>query len=265
MYNTRQINDYTWMITDHDNDAIYVIAGNERAMVIDSGMDHDPLMPIVRSLTDKPPFLVLTHGHIDHIGRSGEFDEVYLDQNDFEVYREHTHLDMGKFQSEGLPFRDPDALKVMPESFDLGGITIDVMPLYGHTPGSVVFIDYNDNNVFTGDAVGSGCGVWVQLPESYSTSQYRDSLHEALKAFEELGIDDSWNMYGGHAEQEYMSRVSEYNPLCTSLIKDMEILCMKMLDDEVELSPIPSLSNFGDVQYAAYGRAEIVARKDNIK
>ncbi len=47
---------------------------------------------------------------------------------------------------------------------ELGGCPVRVLEMPGHTPGSVIFVDEGHKVVFTGDAVGSGVGVWMQLP-----------------------------------------------------------------------------------------------------
>lgn len=48
---------------------------------------------------------------------------------------------------------------------DLGKQTIEVCEVPGHTPGSVVFWNPQQNLLFTGDAIGSGYGVWMQVPQ----------------------------------------------------------------------------------------------------
>ena len=45
---------------------MYLLIGNERALLIDSGYGKIDLKGIVARLTDKPVTLMLTHGHLDH-------------------------------------------------------------------------------------------------------------------------------------------------------------------------------------------------------
>lgn len=51
---------------------------------------------------------------------------------------------------------------------ELGGTALSVCEVPGHTPGSVVVLDERSNRLFTGDAIGSGYGVWMQTPDSRS-------------------------------------------------------------------------------------------------
>ena len=46
----------------------------------------------------------------------------------------------------------------------LGGTELTICQAPGHTPGSVVVLETKQNYLFTGDAIGSGCGVWMQVP-----------------------------------------------------------------------------------------------------
>jgi hypothetical protein len=54
----------------------------------------------------------------------------------------------------------------------LGGRTIRAINLYGHTPGSVGFLDAENNMILTSDAIGSGC-VWAHFGP---ISRYAESL-----------------------------------------------------------------------------------------
>ena len=49
------------------------------------------------------------------------------------------------------------------QQIELGNFEIEVLALPGHTPGSMIFLDRQNKCIYTGDAIGSGCGVWLQL------------------------------------------------------------------------------------------------------
>lgn len=68
---------------------MYLLIGNELALLIDSGYGKIDLKSIVARLTDKPVMLMLTHGHLDHANGSAPFD-AYLHENDFDVYDRHS-------------------------------------------------------------------------------------------------------------------------------------------------------------------------------
>ena len=69
-YQITQINQNTYSFQDAMHDTMYLLLGEKQAMMIDCGMDEEPLMPIIRKITDLPVVLFCTHGHLDHVGRS---------------------------------------------------------------------------------------------------------------------------------------------------------------------------------------------------
>ena len=76
-------------IQDLFSDYMYLVAGEEKAALIDTGMGFPGLRQLVERLTDKPVIVLNTHGHLDHIGGNDEFDCIYLHPDDLTVYVEH--------------------------------------------------------------------------------------------------------------------------------------------------------------------------------
>ena len=77
-------------------DLIYLVEGKDRAALIDSGIGVGDLKSYVKTLTDKPVIVLLTHGHVDHASGSAQFEEVYMNQKDNALFREHTAIDSRK-------------------------------------------------------------------------------------------------------------------------------------------------------------------------
>ena len=68
-----------YCILDAGNSSFYVVEGEEKAAVIDTGITAGAkILPVIRELTDKPLLLVITHAHPDHMYHIDEFDEVYM-------------------------------------------------------------------------------------------------------------------------------------------------------------------------------------------
>ncbi|MBM6840206.1 MBL fold metallo-hydrolase [[Clostridium] spiroforme] len=262
MYKTEKINELTMKITDRYGEVIYLLLGTEHALLIDSGMEKSNLLDVVSSITSLPVILALTHGHIDHIGRSGDFDQVYMELADITTYLSHMQINVGHFNSNGLNFKDIKQIKSMPAFFDLGDRQIEVIPLPGHTPGSVIFVDKLQKMVFTGDAIGSGCGCWMQLDESLSILEYQQYLHTVIEKLTVLGVDDNWQFFGGHDHQEYESQVSEFNRLDFQLLKDMEQLCIRLLHHEIVFHDTKALKMTNQPYYVSYGKAEMIITKE---
>ena len=138
----RQIDEHTWEGNGHlvYNESVYVVEGNDKALVIDAGSSMPHLDKAVAALTDKPVMMALTHGHGDHIGGIGCFPEVWVHPADAGMLRRYegkvNHLEDGQV-------------------IDLGGRQIEVLYTPGHTSGSVTFFDKAKGYGFSGDAFGS--------------------------------------------------------------------------------------------------------------
>ena len=138
----RQIDEHTWEGNGHlvYNESVYVVEGNDKALVIDAGSRMPHLDKAVAALTGKPVIMALTHGHGDHIGGIGCFPEVWVHPDDASMLRRY----------EGKVNLLEDG-----QVFDLGGRQIEVMHTPGHTLGSVTFFDKEHHYGFSGDAFGS--------------------------------------------------------------------------------------------------------------
>ena len=140
----------------------YAVIGKDRACVIDTMMGYSNLYQAVRKLTDKPLTVVNTHGHPDHIFGNVWFDEAYMNPADLPLARsfEEEPEFLKQCEEHGVsmpPFRD-----ILPgESIDLGGRTLDVYGLPGHTPGGILLLLREDRILFTGDSVNHH--LWMQL------------------------------------------------------------------------------------------------------
>ena len=255
-YVIQQVGERSWSVLDEGAASWYVIEGEERALVIDTGITTGAhIMPTVRELTDKPVVLALTHAHYDHMYHADEFATVYMSHREFELDAEL--LDMftqGRADSlrNAIDIRTGDLI-------DLGGRTLEVCEVPGHTPGSVVFYDASQNLLFCGDALGSGIGVWMQLPGVTSLYEYRDGLVSLARWLMERG--GRMRFYPGHAGQQFQSQIMPggYNPQGMGLLMDMIELVDGLIKGTIVGRPsaAPVYLTHLRALHATYGRAEI--------
>ncbi|MDL2233925.1 MBL fold metallo-hydrolase, partial [Ruminococcaceae bacterium OttesenSCG-928-L11] len=166
-----------WHIEDSGHDSFYVVEGADKALVIDTGMGGDNIMEVIRSLTRLPLELAVTHCHGDHMYHSDKFGKFYMSAKEMSI--------LPGFMESMMPHSKTTADDIIHikegDSIDLGGgVVIEVLEINGHTPGSVAFLDAAHGICFTGDAVGSGCGVWMQVPGAMDLSAFKANLEGFL-------------------------------------------------------------------------------------
>ena len=147
------------------DDLIFLVVGSQKAMLVDTGFGKVDLKAEIAKVTDKPVFLVNTHMHPDHAGGNNQFDLAYKGE---------------KEPAEGWGVNPAKETVSVPEghNFDLGGVTIEVIDLKGHTPGSIGLLWIEEKIILSGDAVNPQ--VWLHLPHSLPLSVFRDSMQHLL-------------------------------------------------------------------------------------
>lgn len=172
-FEVTKIGKHIFCILDAGNSSFYMVEGDEKAAVIDTGITTGKkIMPLLRELTDKPLLLVVTHVHWDHIYHMDEFEEVYMCHDEKKIDETTLRtLTIGRLK----PWNEIHDIHT-DSVISLGGTELRICQVPGHTPGSVVILETRENYLFTGDAIGSGCGVWMQIPGSTDLKTYYDSL-----------------------------------------------------------------------------------------
>lgn len=171
------------------------------AAVIDTGIAMGKkLMPAIQSVASKPVVLVLTHAHIDHMHHMDEFETVYLCHEELKLPPD--------FLCEHMAGKDLNLAETRhietDSRIDLGGRFLEVFQVPGHTPGSVVMWDETEDYLYAGDAIGSGSGVWMQLPGHSELTDYAANLRALLKwLISKGGRTVFWS---GHYGQRYTSQ-----------------------------------------------------------
>ena len=137
-----KLDEHTWIGSGNrvSSETLYLIEGNDKAVLIDAGTNIPKLDKIVAGITEKPVSLLLTHGHGDHAGAAGCFDELWMNTEDRGMLRNYKgtihHIENG-------------------QRFDLGGRVLEAFYTPGHTSGSITFLEVGTEIGYSGDAYGS--------------------------------------------------------------------------------------------------------------
>lgn len=167
-----QIAPETWQILS-DGDFSYLLAGDEEAILIDSGYGAGNIRTYAQSLTNKPLSRICnTHDHFDHTANNCYFDLAYMAP-------ETQPLATRPFPSfEGITFpRDyPVELVTDGDVIPLKGRDLTVFEIPDHAVGSLCFLDRKERILFSGDEfmlqgkqLQGSVAHWVRMLEKLMT------------------------------------------------------------------------------------------------
>ncbi len=216
----------------------FILLGNDRALLFDSGSGVRDIKPVVDALTAFPLVVLCSHTHYDHIGNHGKFENVVLakTQIDFVEPRDSAaHRMAVKEGSLSGPSRSAESVEDGAE-IDLGGRILKIVYTPGHSADSIMILDAERQQLFAGDFIYSF--VAARGPMIYS-SDIDDYLASVRKLISTTGPDIK--IYGSH------------NP-DTNLIVYVrrDLLDMEAFFEGRTSGPIPSFGRINDRIVAIY-------------
>lgn len=181
------IKDNILHITDGTGVFMTLIKGTQKALLVDTGWGVSDIDTLVKKLVRTPFLVVNTHGHPDHCFGNCFFDQVLTPEKDKDVYKEIDAYEAKrqvKFTSQQMRDICKD-LKRPPfkpyragDFFDLGDISVQAVPLYGHTKGALGLLIKEERILLSGDSLGNY--VWLFMKESLSLDETKKVCQNLL-------------------------------------------------------------------------------------
>jgi glyoxylase-like metal-dependent hydrolase (beta-lactamase superfamily II) len=231
---------------------MYLITGGKKGLLIDLSNNvkwdasaTESLRSLVYGfLGDRELVITVTHNHGDHLGM-------------LPAFRDDSRA---TFWIPGQEFSASDLFPVQRTTFfpagaslDLGGdVIVKTLEVPGHTPHSTVFFLDGRDLVFTGDAIGSGSGIWLFNEESFYT--YMHSIDVLIGYLENTAnhVDTAkLRIFGGHFWQG-----DDPKGLPAQYIYDMRTLIGEMKKGTASMEDMSTFIPFLDTNFS-YGTATI--------
>jgi len=160
----------------------YLIVGENRALLFDTGMGIGNIQAVVTVLTKLPVSVVNSHTHNDHVGDNWRFSDVYGMDTDFTRKnalgsKEDAQAELAPDEICGAlpPGFDAKAYSIKPfhithwlhdgDKIDVGGRTLQIISTPGHTPDAIALLDQKNGLLFTGDTFYAG-PIYLFRPET---------------------------------------------------------------------------------------------------
>lgn len=178
----------------------YLLVGEKQALMFDAGANQkEDITEVIRTITDKPLSVLPSHLHFDHLGGLHNFQSVLLVDTPFTrkfkradgLYHVPEPVYLGNFDKMVVkPFKVARLVKP-DEIIDLGGLSVRLLSVPGHTKDEVALYDEANDILLAGDHLYPSWLLTGNLKD------YVSSLDATLKV-----INPKTAIYGAHADED---------------------------------------------------------------
>lgn len=154
------------------NTYLLAVESGGPAIVIDAPPDPKGIGALLGTHNLYPAALLLTHGHIDHMGGAGSMARsremaVYVHpDDDFLTLHPEQQLQMLFGMAPAGDYAPPERRIDLADGqrLEVGGVDIEVLHTPGHTPGHCCFFVEDEGLLFSGDQLFAGSIGRTDLP-----------------------------------------------------------------------------------------------------
>ncbi|AUX92978.1 MBL fold metallo-hydrolase [Mixta gaviniae] len=181
------------------------------AALVDPGGDAQLIKQQVAAQNVTVKAVLLTHGHLDHVGAAAELAAHYKVSIVGPHKLDAFWLDALPVQSQMFGLAEcapltPDRWLEEGETVEVGETTLEVLHCPGHTPGHIVFFDRAGRLLISGDVIFSGGVGRTDFPQGD-----HQALIKAIKT-KLLPLGDDITFIPGHGPISTLGRERISNP-----------------------------------------------------
>ncbi|MEQ1761668.1 MAG: MBL fold metallo-hydrolase [Pyrinomonadaceae bacterium] len=206
------------------NTRVASCAVTREAVCIDPGEPSDEVVRYIRESGLDLEAIILTHGHLDHVGGTAfmkrEFPnaDVLLHQEENDLYTSlpQQPLFMGmqphQLAALGMEYEDPPKATTFVEHgqfVHIGALSFEIRHCPGHTLGHIVLVEHDRQVVFTGDCLFNGTIGRTDLPGG-NFDRLLASINEQV-----MSLGDDFKIMCGHGPDTTVGKERAGNPFLT--------------------------------------------------
>lgn len=195
--------EHTWFIGFMSGTQfLYLLEGEEKALLVDTGYAVGGLREFVEKLTDKPIEVVNTHFHPDHAGGNGEWERVMMSAG-APLDAKSMARTVGDINA--LPYPDYEKVYLKDgDTIDLGGRVVEVMQTEDcHSHSGLYLLDRTERLIIMGDEMDAWQVMMFEnsndpeLKAKYTQDQLLRNYRRNLMRVKSLESEYDW-LLGNH-------------------------------------------------------------------
>ena len=178
-----------------------------KSALIDCTEDSEKMMNFIKGADLE--YILLTHGHFDHIGAANEVREHY----GIKIYASCDEEKLLASPARNLSNAYGMSLRVIADVLhndgdilELAGLKIKAIHTPGHTAGGTCYYIESDKTLMSGDTLFAGSVGRTDYPTA-SSAAMMESLHDKL-----CKLPDDTDVYPGHGEFTTIGYEKQNNP-----------------------------------------------------
>jgi len=193
------------------NCSLIICEETKTAAVVDPGGDVNHILEVIKQQGVNVDKVILTHGHLDHVGGTQALAKGLKIPVIGPEKEDKFWLDQLEAQSQrfGFPMTlsfEPDQWLQENDIVEVGNIKLKVLHIPGHTPGHIVLLDQQSNQVIVGDVLFNGGIGRFDFPRG-NEKQLISGIKEKL-----LTLPPETIVYPGHGATTTIGKEKASNP-----------------------------------------------------